>query len=377
MTRVLVVHRNPRHRQELAAKIRSLSSVDVTPLPASTPEQALVAARTQSPSVVLFELDHGSSPSQFEVTSALADMGCAIIGLLDPATQQACSSDFAANAMRSGVRDLISMPASTHRLESALNLLNRHTGSPSRPSARIVAMVAHKGGVGTSTLAAAMSRALARRDAGAGVVLVEARCRFGQSVELLGASLGADVSEAAALCSDDSTGGVRFGKDVKSELAVVGAPVDSFAMARISSSDMASLLVALGTRFGTVFVDLPNRLDDAAFAALDLADHIVVVTEGLSRTLSQSRQFLGFLESLGYGDRLRLVVNGVPTPGELPAELRRVLGRTPDHLAPFDAGLLRAGESGSATVDAIGPDLAGVIETIVASWEPRWLREAA
>ena len=116
-------------------------------------------------------------------------------------------------------------------------------------------------------------------------------------------------------------------------------------------------------------VDLPARVDLMALSALDLADRICVVTEAVVTTVVATQRLLTMLDELGFGDRIRVVLNRqAALEGNLTeAAIGQRLSRPVDRVIPYDRSVVVAANRGAPLVlsqrrgaftDAVG-ELAG------------------
>jgi secretion/DNA translocation related CpaE-like protein len=242
-----------------------------------------------------------------------------------------------------GAQDVLSLPGAETRLVGALaDVLD----AAARPG-RSIAVVGGRGGAGASVFAAALALVALRRWRRA--LLVDCDPLGGGMDYLLGAEnvtglrwpqLGLSGGRVASAALHD---------------ALPTVPADGGHMTVLScgrgggvpSADAVAAVVDAGRRCGdTVVCDLPRHLPDAAVAALNRADLVVLVVPAEVRACAAALQVADRLRALGAP--ARLVVRGPSPGGLLPADVSRALALplvaamrpAPGLAAALDAGRL-------------------------------------
>lgn len=215
-----------------------------------------------------------------------------------------------------------------------------------RARAPVVAVVGGSGGVGASTLAAALAQVVAERAApgpaggGAGAALVDVDTLGGGIDLLLGAERVAGWRWPRLNAAEGHLGDLRPYLPVVDGVSVVamarGAAVD------LAREPLAAITTALRAWHAVVVVDVGRSLAPSAREALRLATRQVLVVGAGVRAVASARQSV---DVLGL-DRAELAVRR--GRGALPADLvaeavgRPVLARLPDE--PGLAGAAERGE---------------------------------
>lgn len=211
-----------------------------------------------------------------------------------------------------------------------------------------MAFFSHKGGVGTSTLAAAT--AIAIKASGAGdVVLAELKPTFGDLAGILGLHPERDLASLAA--DLDQPGPIESYclRDVRSGIAVLPGPADPADGARLTPGQVERAIIALRRRFPWVVLDVPAQLDLLALGALDLSEKVCVVTEAATATLQQTAALLRVLDAQGFhADRIKVIVNrnDFVHSGPHAREITEAIGRKAEASLGFDLHVAEAAESG-------------------------------
>jgi pilus assembly protein CpaE len=200
----------------------------------------------------------------------------------------------------------------------------------------VVAVYAAKGGVGKTTLALNLAVALAA--SGTRTALVDGSLQYGDMRRLL----HVDPSEPS-IC-DLPTDCVRA-SDLAGTMRRGPAGVDIlFAPPRLEMADMVTgrdldkILDLLRRAYQAVVIDTPSALNDTTLAILDIADVILQVLTPEPAALDSTRAAAAAFAAIGYpAAKVRTVINRADTMGGLrPDQLRRALGRDPDHVIASD-----------------------------------------
>ncbi|MGD8395432.1 MAG: response regulator [Candidatus Eiseniibacteriota bacterium] len=222
------------------------------------------------------------------------------------------SADVLKRAMRAGVREFLGRPLDSGEVSAAVRKLLRQRAQASshgRRTGQIVAVFAPKGGSGatfiTTNLGVGLCRAAGR------TAIVDLNLEMGDVATFLNVrpqSTIVDVVEAgdnldASLLESAL---VHHGSGVE----VLAEPAAAEDADRIEAQHVGQLLIRMKTLFDYVVVDLSHRFDEHTLEALDLADHILLVSVLELPTIRNTRRCLEVFEKLGYDDeRLKLVIN--------------------------------------------------------------------
>ena len=228
-------------------------------------------------------------------------------------------------AKRAGAVEFLTKPFSSDELldmlshlPAGIDALSQPHFTPASPGDRmagpsqghvVVAMVAGKGGVGTSVLACNLG-ILVARESGRRVALVDLDQQRGDIGALLRITAATDLGDIAgrhageANISDalvDTPYGIR---------ALLPAPAGKPAT-ELTADHVEHLLQTLRSTFDLVIVDLPTRLDEAAATALRLADRTILVSGMSHLGVQASRGMLTSVRVAGVAVAPLLVLNRV------------------------------------------------------------------
>ena len=167
------------------------------------------------------------------------------------------------------------------------------------PHGDVTCVISGRGGVGKTVIAANLAVSLAAGDARR-TALVDLSLQFGDiaatlnltSERNIGDFVAADAHVDVELLDQvliEGPGGVR----------VMLAPPDPRDAGHVSAAHVRTLLAMLRTTVDHVVLDLPSSIDDVALAALEAADHVVLVTDLSVPGVKNSRLLRGYLDALG------------------------------------------------------------------------------
>jgi pilus assembly protein CpaE len=204
---------------------------------------------------------------------------------------------------------------------------------------RIVTVFAAKGGCGKTTVATNLATILHDRGAHR-VCLLDLDLEFGDAAGMLG--LRSERSMVDALPVVDQLTPETVASLMTNYLPgfdCLLAPTRPGDAQLIPASLVSRLLAVLPLVYDFVVVDTPSRFGSHVLAALDAADHQILVTTPERPALKNLRVTLDMLDLLPYDRTARsIVVNRSDPRSALPAELLDELLRSPiaGHLPTWD-----------------------------------------
>lgn len=365
---VLIAHPEADTRRTLVDTLRrALPNAPLHVHEASSPAQALQAASWLDPKLVLVDLS-AERKLALEAVRTLRKTGRWILGLYNPMLTSDRGAEIFRIGVRAGITDFVALPASEADLAGALAALDGAASEPRRDG-RVVVFISGQGGVGATTLAVNSALLLAGSKAAGGVVLCDAAMQLGNAAAQLGLAVDRDIVDLLRDLEAAATLTPYLLHHSETGLHLLAAPRDPLDADRLVPEDLSRALIALRRRFETIVVDLPARVDLMTLAALDLADRIYVVTEGVVTTVVSTQRLLSLLDDLGLAERIRIVLNRQATlEGNLSeSAVGQRLGRPVDRVVPYDRSVVVAANRGAPLVlaqrrgafnDAIG-ELAG------------------
>lgn len=230
-----------------------------------------------------------------------------------------------------GLARVLTMPFSGYDFLNLVRQMHEdHRAQAPESVSRTYAIFGAKGGVGTTTMAYNIAAAIAaeRRFR---VALVDGSIQFADLRALLGVEEDAPsmLQLPTTRLSQPDLEAVAW-RD-KSGLDVYLAPPRPEMSEMISAQDLGKLMAMLRRVYNIVVVDTPTAVTDATLGIFDTADQIVVMLSFEQSTLRQTRAMVSTFEQIGYGDKLRYLLNRSDSTGGLGKDaVAAQIGRQPD-----------------------------------------------
>jgi pilus assembly protein CpaE len=173
---------------------------------------------------------------------------------------------------------------------------------------KVVAVFSVKGGAGKSTVAVNLAVGLAqmfRRK----TLLVDADVWFGDVGVLLDLKSGRSLAD---ICDGDDVDLFGLPKAVTphaSGISILQRPHNPVTVERLNPRVLARTITTYKSLYEYVLVDTGPSLDDINLQILDAADHILLVATPELTAIHNCSRFLVLSETLGYTDKISLVLN--------------------------------------------------------------------
>lgn len=201
---------------------------------------------------------------------------------------------------------------------------------------RVLAVVAPKGGVGKTTLAAGTAAALARTHPGE-VVLVDADLQFGDVAAVLDMAPDLTLPDLVVgpAAADDLILKTLLTQHAAGFFVICGAPTPA-AGDGVAPEQLGNLLRQLRQTFRWVVVDTTTALGEHTLAVLDQATDALLVSALTVPSLRALRTEIAVLAQIGFSPRTRTIVvnQAVPAGGLTEADAARILEQRIDVVIP-------------------------------------------
>lgn len=280
------------------------------------------------------------------------------------------STDVLRSALRAGIRDVLSPDADAGEVREAIRLAAPTDGGAGDPGITVT-VFSSKGGVGTSTIAAALAVRLGDRVRGGSVLvdldlaspdqaIMHAQSPRWTLQHVADGTVGADVEslEQVLVPLEDS------------RARLLPGPLDPALAETITSDAVSDAVRSLRGLAAAVVLDTASSFDDVTLAAIDAAD-VVVLVSGLDvaslRALTVSLQTLS---RLGVApDAIRVVLTRSDSRSGLQVtDVERAIGREVDVQVPSTRAAVRAMNEGvSLAVKAPRSGLVAAVDELVDS----------
>jgi pilus assembly protein CpaE len=262
-------------------------------------------------------------------------------------------ADYLRRSMLAGAREFLVKPFSSDELTTSIRQVHAREkqkrsrmvvampGAPSeaaRKSGRVVTLFAPKGGVGRTTLAVNLAVALAGEQRQA-VTLVDGSFQFGDVGVLL--NLNPKNKSIIDVVADPSATDEELVDTTlinhSTGIKVLLAPPSPEMAELITVDQIRRMLTRLRATNDFTVIDLWPHFNDVTLALLDMSDVILTILTLEISNIKNIRLFLEVAEQLGYGDRLKLVLNRADSAfGIRVADVESSVGRKIDHQVVSD-----------------------------------------
>lgn len=252
------------------------------------------------------------------------------------------------SALHGGARGLLQLPPSVVDLHGALDGAMEWSRAISSPGAetgggdahgRVVVLAGAKGGVGTSTVAVHLGRALLE-DRRRRVCLVDFDLQSGDIGNLLGVTPRHSVIDLLSVSDETDRRPLEESLAAHgSGLQVLLAPLEGEQSDRVDTSAARRVLSALRTIFDVVIVDIGSVVTEAGAAAAEAADLVLVVATPDALAMRGTVRLLGLWERLHVRvAQVRVVINRASRRSEVQGDLIGKVTRLPVLRTQLPAG---------------------------------------
>jgi pilus assembly protein CpaE len=256
-------------------------------------------------------------------------------------------------AVRAGATLMLDAPLNGDQVAQALSrLLGTPSSVPKASMGRIITVVGQKGGIGKTTISANLAAALAS-EAHSSVLIIDFDTTFGD----VGLTMDVDSRITAAEMATDLG---DFDREAfKASLIphdsgafVLPAPAHVGEWLSVSPEKLAHLVDFAAHMFDYVIVDTPGAFNDAVAAALELADHSMIVTSMEITSVKNTSLLLEVLSAAGYPDERTLVMvnHTIEDPGVTVVDVAPTLNRASVWEVPYDPAVRSGSQAGRPVV---------------------------
>lgn len=232
---------------------------------------------------------------------------------------QTHSADFLLQAMRVGVREVVSLPLVSADLVQALERIEGKLIQRVRAEGKVLAFISCKGGSGATFIATNLGYALASEE-NKRVALIDLNLQFGD------ASLFVSDQKPMTTISDVSRDIHRLDAsflsssmlNVAPNFSLLAAPDDPAQVGDVKPEHIDKILKLARRHYDFIVLDVGRSLDAVCIRALDQADMIFPVLQTTLPYIRDGKRLLGVFRSLDYEkEKVHLIVNRHEKNGEI------------------------------------------------------------
>jgi pilus assembly protein CpaE len=229
------------------------------------------------------------------------------------------SPPFLLQAMRAGVREVLSSPVDGDALLQALARIEGKLDSRTRTSGKVMAFISCKGGSGATFIAANLGYALAIQEKKT-VALIDLNLQFGDASLLV--SDQNPLATLADVCQQihrlDASLLASSMVNIAPNYGVLAGPEDPTHASDIKPEHIDAILKVARRQYDFILLDIGHNLDAVSIRALDQCDLIFPVLQASLPYIRDGKRLLEVFRALDYSkEKIRLIMNRCVKNGEI------------------------------------------------------------
>ena len=225
-------------------------------------------------------------------------------------------SEILLKALRAGIKEFFPVPLNKDDVELALDrFIERRERLFEKEAPRtnkIISFFGCKGGVGTTTLAVNVARALKAKDQSLSVALVDLNVLFGDASTLLDLEIKHHWGEISKNIDRlDDTFMMTALAEHDSGVFLLPSPNDVSENNKVTPYAVESILEQMKQMFDYIIIDSGQTLDDAFFKIYEMSDNFILISIQSLPCITNTYKLLYTLTKLGYSpkDRAQVLLN--------------------------------------------------------------------
>jgi pilus assembly protein CpaE len=278
-------------------------------------EGSEAAARERdAPSVYFVNLDAGVDDAMgaaSTITSLSPDS--TILGVSETENEE-----WLLRGMRSGFRDFLRYPLDEAEVLNALSRIEERRGNQRR--GKVITLFCPKGGSGKTTLAVNLATYLAKEQKKR-VGLIDLDLDFGDISFFLNISPTSTIGD---LASGNQPLTRKALKEAlvphDSGIEVLTAPLEIHQAEKVSEENVGRVIREMQEIFDFVLINTACRFSPVNLRALDTSNTILLLTLPHLAAIAHTKSTIEVFRSLGYEDRIKLVINRLSRDDDVTAE---------------------------------------------------------
>jgi pilus assembly protein CpaE len=225
-------------------------------------------------------------------------------------------SEILIKALRAGIKEFFPVPLNKDDVELALDRFierrQRHFENEAPRTNKIISFFGCKGGVGTTTVAVNVARALKAKDQSLSVALVDLNVLFGDASTLLDLEIKHHWGEISKNVDRlDDTFMMTALAEHDSGVFLLPSPNDVSENNKVTPYAVERIVEQMKQMFDYIIIDSGQTLDDAFFKIYEMSDNFILVSIQSLPCITNTYKLLYTLSKLGYSpkDRVQVVLN--------------------------------------------------------------------
>jgi pilus assembly protein CpaE len=313
--KIAVISKNDKHLSEIAGLLRERNPSDSVDVVSGTLKKLTSLPELAPPDLLILDqpsLEHGELDELERLGHLHSRMAFIILC-------QQHSPEFLIQAMRAGVREVLSSPISSKNLFPAVQRVEEKLNSHTHTNGKVLAFVSCKGGSGATFIATNLGYALATLEKKR-VALIDLNLQFGD------AALFMSEQKPPATISDVSLQIHRLDAsflastmlNVAPNYGILAAPEDPTHANDVKPEHVDAILKLARRQYDFILLDVGRNLDAVSIRALDQADMIFPILQTTLPYIRDGKRMLTVFRSLDYrNEKIHLIVNRHEKSGEI------------------------------------------------------------
>ncbi|MCW5619688.1 MAG: AAA family ATPase [Burkholderiales bacterium] len=352
--RVLVISAHETFRQQVQSACLRFTEAVVSLRLADTVGQGLELAHQIEAETIFLDLTRNVEAGLLAIEQ-LAE----VKGRLVAASVDKIAPDLITRAIRAGAQEVLAQPVQDDEVHQILRKavrLQSEGGGPARRQGRLIVTYSSKGGVGKTTITVNTAHALVQALGAGHVALVDANTQSPNVAAMLDLRPEHWLRDAVAEYRRIDPEMLRgFMTEHSSGLSVLAHSSDNPLELDFQEDQLSKILLVANGTYDFTLVDTFPILSSLNLAMMDLADHILLVTEAVVPAIRSARHNLQMLRQAGYSEsRITVVINRYTRfRGNVPPDLvAETLDWPVEMVLPYDVHATIAANNGKTVIDA-------------------------
>jgi pilus assembly protein CpaE len=233
-----------------------------------------------------------------------------------------------------GIRSVLLLPNDEHRIEILLKDYINTWQSIKSTNGKVITVYSNKGGLGKTSISTNIAVALAQQG-NSSVALIDLNLQLGDVATFLDLNPKytiSDISKNIERLDEDyirsSFEKYNFPRQApKHTVYVLADPISVEQCEEISAEHINTIITLCKNFFDFVVIDLSSSLDNKTITAIDLSDHVLLVTLANLPSIKSANRVLSLFKELGYKeDKIKVILNRYSKNDEItPEDIEDVL----------------------------------------------------